>query len=451
MKLYFILILVFISQYGAAVGTLSSTGRKLVSKHGKSGIAWIVQWVSAQDREEITITTKMNKFVAEFLPMRRIKFTDDFTSQVADILGEVGDSDRPGEQLLFATGNLQEIIWRLRESGASGKAERLEELLTDILERGEIDRIEDINSGSTKPQLVTFKNGLRGVFKTRYHAEGVAMSRFDKLLTTNVFPLTVTRKIGEQEGSIQLFIENSTNVVELVRGKWDFEGIKGNSVEVSKSKFMETGELSTRRIYALAKLTNDTDAHGNLLVPAFGRRLLIDGGSSFYPYPQPFPFRKKNDLAAELAGDEQLYYIHPDFIARMQDINNDDLRYVLQPLEDFFTDKEELEILRRFAAAIRSEVYFEAIPEAFTQNTGQLVGMVNDLRRLYTRNGLEKYEDCCYRMSYRLSEVEEGVSGVDQVVLGRVDYYRTLLLLPDFLRTSIDEYTQVATHLLSIL
>ena len=71
-------------------------------------------------------------------------------------------ADLGGE--LLRVGNLQEIIWQLQETGAKQQSEELTLLLQDTLENAEIDDRDRIGVGRSGAELVTFANGIRGVF-----------------------------------------------------------------------------------------------------------------------------------------------------------------------------------------------------------------------------------------------------------------------------------------------
>jgi hypothetical protein len=99
-----------------------------------------------------------------------------------------------------------------------GRVQEFEEVLAN----GDIVDVKDLGEGRNHPQKITLsKNGLElhGIWKPiergrhdwaweTYQAEVVAY-QLDQLLGLNMVPPTVVREIGEQKGSLQLWIEGA--------------------------------------------------------------------------------------------------------------------------------------------------------------------------------------------------------------------------------------------------
>lgn len=113
-----------------------------------------------------------------------------------------------------------------------------------ILAEGEVVGMEDVGTGVTNPQRVTLKHdgtGMRAVFKTEStptratgglssrrivdvadrHSFELAAYRLDRLLGLNMVPPAVERRIGQQSGTLQYWVENATN--ERERRQQDIE------------------------------------------------------------------------------------------------------------------------------------------------------------------------------------------------------------------------------------
>lgn len=93
-----------------------------------------------------------------------------------------------------------------------------EEKVADLMRTGKVASREILSSGSTKPEKITLKSGIVGVFKCeskdnqtggRHNAE-IAAYEIDKMLGLKMVPLTVEREIDGKKGSFQLWIDNLT-------------------------------------------------------------------------------------------------------------------------------------------------------------------------------------------------------------------------------------------------
>lgn len=235
---------------------------------------------------------------------KKIEFSQQLKSQVEGImrgagLGEMG-------AMWLQTGNLQEIIWQLREAGAEQQSEELTLLLQDTLENALIVKTENIGVGRTGAQLVEFANGLRGVFKTanddtdKYIRE-VMVYNFDRLIGTNVFPLTTLRVINGMEGSMQLFMENSASLSNMLINPLD-----GAVPGISNAKTLK-----------LLTLDSDTISPENYMFTTAGRIVAIDGSRAFGGGKDAV---KK--IATHLLERHYAYNLDPNFVARLKQAKN---------------------------------------------------------------------------------------------------------------------------------
>ena len=238
---------------------------------------------------------------------------------------------------LIEMGNLQEIIWQLQETGMPDQAAQLEQLLADTLMTEKIVSLEHIGQGVAGARLVTFANGLRGVFKASRATHEVAMYRLDQLLGTHVFPITVMRTIGDETGSMQLFIENAASAADIkeIRRKED-----GDMLRVP----------SPAAINTLRLLGYDNDNHGhNYLFPIKGRVIAIDGDYAFSHRSRGWQglwqhFREYLGQSEEEQLKHQPVYmeyrIDPAFISRLEKITPEQIDAVLAPIIALDDDEE---------------------------------------------------------------------------------------------------------------
>ena len=211
-----------------------------------------------------------------------------------------------------------------------------------------------------------------------------------------------------RKGSIQLLVENSVSLQ------------RAGQVYGEALSFLSL--THTRRINTLAWLANDGDrGDHNILIPALGRQFAIDGGHAFDIYINRGLLEEP--ISDALKNNFHKYYIHPDFIKRLQSINDTDLRHVAEPLFNFFSE-DEIKILKNFEEAIASTSSKKELTMAI--ETGALSDMAAQLRKIYQTKWSDK----------------NGDELVEKRIIKRVGYYRDLLTVPDFLRKNIDDYIE---------
>lgn len=381
-------------------------------------IELIRQIEEAKDAKEESIGKLLNGFSSG----NNIEYSDSFREQIRAILKGLTPWDSTQVYSYLKSGNLQEIVWKLRSIGKAKKADRLEELLASVLKEGEIVRVERASGGRTGALILTFKNGMRGVFKHRAEVwEGVAMHRLDKLLGSDSFPITVVREVELRKGSIDLVGDLDLHDP-VVRLKGSVQLLIENGIEMAVADEIYGGAAAVinsmgipRRIRTLALIANDGDMGShNVLLPARGRMLAIDGGQGFGVY------RYGGDIT-DWSNFIHKHYTHPDFINRLQNIDDADLEHVVEPLFNFF-HKEELEIFKRFDESIASVSSRDELEAVMATDT--LLPMADQLRALYKK--------------------ENAVAKIENILISRTNHYRERLQVVGFLRKSIDDYIETA-------
>ena len=271
-------------------------------------------------------------------------------------LGEMGEG-------LLQTGNLQEIIWQLWETGAKQQSEELTLLVRDTLENAEIIDMEDIGVGHSDAQLVKFANGLRGVFKTASNGDDefireVMVYHFDRLIGTHVFPLTTLRVIDGEEGSMQLFIENSMSAFDIVEERLEGTGIHRDKFNLNR--IMDVLEVESPNVKTLKLLTLNSDRVNpqNYLFPFIGRVIAVDGSRAFSGGENAL-----QKIARRMRAHPNAYNFDPTFISHLEQLRasatltrvNDALLSLLplKEVEDLLAIPYEFE-LERYANILSS-------------------------------------------------------------------------------------------------
>ena len=113
-------------------------------------------------------------------------------------------------------------------------ATALEDLLRHRLEHSQVVKVRNLQGGLSGAHLVEFDDGLRAVFKTTHGSREsfrheVSLYRLDKLIGTQVVPVTTTRTLADEKGSLQLFIENSISAQGIIADKRKQLGLSGDT------------------------------------------------------------------------------------------------------------------------------------------------------------------------------------------------------------------------------
>lgn len=284
-----------------------------------------------------------------------VKYAPQFANKISAIISPTSIGDELSS--LMKLGNLQEAIWKLEERGFISEAIAMKKLLEDELINGKIISKNIIRQGATKPLLIEFDSGLRGVFKGDYGQYDVWKARynwpqreiagykFDQLVDLKVFPITVPRQLADGSGSMQLFVEHKASSFGKQHDSYlEFIGITPDKPDVA-------GKVKNRTFFELT-MDKDFDAYAfNNINPLAGRTIKIDAEQAFYNIGS-------YNIGSNTAGDSLLensekFYTAHDFIERLDAITTQQLDEIFQPL---FDPKEATRIAKDLYKNIRSYV-----------------------------------------------------------------------------------------------
>ncbi len=260
-----------------------------------------------------------------------------YAPELAEKISTIINSTTINSELtaLVKLGNLQEVIWKLAERGFTSEATAMKKIIEDVLMNDKIISKDTLPGGFTKPLLLEFSSGLKGVYKSTHSPEErlvawpqreIAAYRLDQLLGLHVFPITVPLKIGNYKGAVQLFINGMGD---------DFHKQYKSYLElIGKDISSETHHITTRnRTFFL--LTGDRDRSGyydNKINPIAGRLISIDSEQAFdYPRVDQGLYGRHFE---ELRENSKAFYTDADFIARLDSITTAQLEAIFHPLFD---------------------------------------------------------------------------------------------------------------------
>jgi hypothetical protein len=196
--------------------------------------------------------------------------------------------------------------------------------IEEVLRTAELVEVEEVGSGSTRPQRIVLSRGdqpCRAIFKTvevagdrslpaDRHQHEVAAYRLDRLLELGMVPPTVRRQIGGKSGSLQLWIEDA--ISELHRRDEGMEPEAGR-------RFAEQLALAT--VFDVLIHNTDRDPTNILVTPRDWEVHLIDHSRAFGSSTERPPHLE----AAELRFDDRL-------AGRLEALDSADLRRLLGDL-----------------------------------------------------------------------------------------------------------------------
>lgn len=183
--------------------------------------------------------------------------------------------------------NPQIAAWQYHEVGDVASASKIEERLAKEFSSSKVVRTQDIKDSSNGAKLVTLENGMQGVWKEDTFGMGrheVVAYNLDKHLGLNSVPLTIKRKLGNKEGTLQFFVPSTKKVPRL--------------------EYLEDPDFFLLQDY----LTQNRDRHIDNYFYHEGRPIAIDNGLSFNPkYPGPnFPKRVKEIMDTKKRIDRDI-------------------------------------------------------------------------------------------------------------------------------------------------
>ena len=284
-----------------------------------------------------------------------VKYAPEFTSKVSAII----DSTAINNELsvLVKLGNLQEVIWKLDEHGFTSEATAMTKLIEDVLMNGEIisKDTKALSAGNTKPLLLEFSSGLKGVFKGDYGQHDdlllhdvpqleIAAYKFDQLLGLHVFPITVPRQLDGYSGSVQLFIDAAAG--DFYKQYASYLGLIGKDIPPKL-------DAKNRTFFALT-MDNDIDAYVfNNIKPIAGRLIKIDADQAFSPTLYQSVGKDLREYLLENPEHLESLHTDADFIARLDSITTAQLEAIFQPL---FDPQDAAGIVKELHKNIRSYV-----------------------------------------------------------------------------------------------
>ena len=264
--------------------------------------------------------------VIALLPRSESRLAQTLVQEIRLISGDV-----LGDELdeLLAASNVQEIIWRLQERGAADSAAELRALLQHRLEHSAVRSEHRLRLGLSGARLLELDDGLRAVFKTEKgvadsaaelqaslqhslehsavrserklrlevsvadvkieygnlhsHEHELLLYRFDNLIGTHVVPLTTVRTLADEEGSVQLYIENSVSGFDILIAKRRQLGLSDDPQysHVLFNRAITPPASPAIKTLQLLSLEGDINNSSNYLFPSRGRQIAIDGGLAF--------------------------------------------------------------------------------------------------------------------------------------------------------------------------
>ena len=190
---------------------------------------------------------------------------------------------------LLQVSNVQEIIWRLHDSGDDKAADVLYQFIRAQLKHRKVISSANIGRGASNPALVEFDGGLRAIFKSGSSMANdvereVLLHEIDYAIGINIVPITVFRTIEGNIGSLQLFVENSLAADEVTSNKLQMLGFDRSKAYLgvhSLSSALTPERSPAVNTLQLLTVEGDNDNAGNYLLPYTGRQVAIDGSFAF--------------------------------------------------------------------------------------------------------------------------------------------------------------------------
>ena len=203
---------------------------------------------------------------------------------------EIKTTEVIGEKLKPASisENPQVAAWQLREVGDTAAANKIEQKLAVDFETSKVVRSKKIESSTNGAQLITLENGMQGVWKENLYSKGnyeLASYNIDKHLGLNSVPLTIKKKLGDKDGTLQFFVPSTKKVPQL--------------------EYLENPDFFLLQDY----LTHNRDRHVENYFYHEGRPIAIDNGLAFNERHGPapnFPKRVKDIIESKKNIDKKI-------------------------------------------------------------------------------------------------------------------------------------------------
>ena len=308
-----------------------------------------------QRLEELENTFSIVKNLTEGIP--QMQYSAEFTAQMNAIINDTHIADEL--QQYVQVGNLQEVLWRLEESGLSDEALQLEK----IIKRGMVDDNayhynQWIIGGNIPTKL---KNGI--VAYESMILEDLIVYRLDKLFDTKVVPMVVNegdartsrhlpfeatlglhieRALSPGVGNVKTYMQDKENIIfaNKYTAYLDFIGMEQVEPPPLTAEHLQRAQL-------LRYVADSGEANGTY--PLRGRALEFD---VFYDSGKP-----------KITWDvSQLDFVEHEFIARLQKITLDDFEevFLAEKYSGDFGSQDE----RAREAYDRLQTYIQAAKDA---------------------------------------------------------------------------------------
>ncbi len=230
-----------------------------------------------------------------------------------------------GEMMVLdtATGEMSAPVRELPVGGPRAWSGSLsDEQEREFLRHARVVETRELGSGRTRPQVVVMERKgerRRGLFKTvevspagsdpdRYQHE-VAAYLLDRQLDLGMVPVTVTRKIDGDEGSLQSWVENAVDLETASAYGLEMNGAERAARQLARGEVFD----------ALIGNTDRKPADEVLVLDGSDRIFLIDHSRAF-------------SLSWDLQWDHHASPIGPGFAAALRDLDRESLVRDLQDL-----------------------------------------------------------------------------------------------------------------------
>lgn len=214
----------------------------------------------------------------------------------------------------------------------------------EFLKKAEILSSKDIGEGVTKPKRLFLKmgdlegsgcwknpKGMQGGYLEGWQYE-IAAYEMDKLLELNMVPPTVEKIFNGKKGSLQLWMEDVTNLLDILEQKIQFPKEKIDNY--NKTKYL------SRAFDSL--IANEDRTQENLFYTKDWRLVLIDHSRSFRSSKK---FTKQLMCGRSgITGDNPIMQLPRSFVEKIKALNFDNIQKAVGP---YLNKKEINAILKR--------------------------------------------------------------------------------------------------------
>lgn len=241
--------------------------------------------------------------------------------------------------LIYQQQNLefQKKLWTYFKNDKE-KAVSLERELASLLKNSSISKRIDIPMGLSKPKLVLLDLDVMAVMKkatgnsfTNANSE-IAAYKIDRLLNMNIVPLTIKRKVQDQDYSLQLFVRDAYTGEEI-------------ESKVVKKSLSNKGKEQFKKMRIFDYLIGNQDRGDDYLAINKNKIVAIDNGDAFQDREHQDYILSKNNLSFFLTQEGA------DFLGKLTAIENNVYYEALDGLVsdeiiDLFIERKEFLVYR---------------------------------------------------------------------------------------------------------